>query len=291
MKYNYTVIIPHKNTPDLLEKCLSTIPLRDDVFTIVIDDDSDSTVVDFENFPGMSRPNTKVIFDKSGRGAGNARNIGLDNIDDTKWLLFSDSDDYFTDYLNEAMDKYVDCDADQIYFKRRSVHVGTDEVATRHFKANNRLDKAIATNDFEFLLFKDLAPVCKFIKYDIVKKYDIRFEPIKFGNDTMFFVDFALHAKSVVADIREIYVVTEREGSLCFTFNADAMECRYNASVRVLKKVEKFGYGKYHPNLFAYCYSSYKVSFLLAIKYFVKGLVNTPAKYLISDLRSCVRAL
>ena len=43
---NYTIIIPHKNTPDLLQKCLGSIPERDDAEVIVIDDDSDKDIVD-----------------------------------------------------------------------------------------------------------------------------------------------------------------------------------------------------------------------------------------------------
>jgi len=35
---NYTVIIPHYNIPELLRRCLKSIPCRDDVQVIVVDD-------------------------------------------------------------------------------------------------------------------------------------------------------------------------------------------------------------------------------------------------------------
>ena len=38
---NYTIIIPHHNIPNLLRRCLHSIPLRDDVQIIVVDDCSD----------------------------------------------------------------------------------------------------------------------------------------------------------------------------------------------------------------------------------------------------------
>ena len=37
-KYTYSVIIPHRNTPDLLERCLDSIPERADIQVLVIDD-------------------------------------------------------------------------------------------------------------------------------------------------------------------------------------------------------------------------------------------------------------
>lgn len=94
MTINYTIIIPHKNIPDLLERCLHTIPTRDDLEVIIIDDNSDPDKVDLEHFRGSNRPDTTVIFDKSGKGAGHARNLGLKKALGEK-LIFADADDYF----------------------------------------------------------------------------------------------------------------------------------------------------------------------------------------------------
>ena len=41
--YNYSFIIPHKNCPDLLQRCVDSIPERDDVQVIVVDDNSDDS--------------------------------------------------------------------------------------------------------------------------------------------------------------------------------------------------------------------------------------------------------
>lgn len=290
MTYNYTIIIPHHNTPELLQKCLDSIPLREDVYTIVIDDNSNPDIVDFDNFPGVGRFNTKVIFDKSGKGAGNARNIGLSNINDTRWLLFSDSDDYFTPYLSEAMDKYVDSDADQIYFKRHSVYVGTDIPASRHQGANKRIDIVNETKCYDKILFKDLAPVCKFVKYEIVKKNHITFESIKYSNDAMFFLLVSCNTKKVLVDPTPLYVVTESENSLMFTYNKEAITCRYYAATRIIKVQKQYGKELYHPNLFAYCYKFAKINKVLPIQFFLKSLWYTPTKYIIHDLKVCAKA-
>ena len=290
MKYNYTIVIPHHNNPELLEKCLDSIPVREDVAIIVVDDNSNPDLVDFDHFPGVGRKNTKVIFDKSGKGAGNARNIGLTNIEQTKWLLFADSDDYFTPYLSEAMDKYVDSDADQIYFKRLSVYVGTNEPAPRHQGANERIDYVYKSRDYDRILFKDLAPVCKFVNYDIVKNNHISFEPIRYSNDAMFFLLVSCNTSKVLIDTNPIYVVTESKNSLMYTYNREAIECRYYAATRIAKVQRKVGKDKYHPNLFAYCYKFAKINRFLPVMYFFKSLWYTSPKYIIKDISACVRA-
>ncbi len=42
---NFTVIIPHKNLPLLLDRLINSIPIRDDLEIIVVDDGSDEDVV------------------------------------------------------------------------------------------------------------------------------------------------------------------------------------------------------------------------------------------------------
>lgn len=196
MNYTFTIIIPHKNTPELLKICLDSIPQREDTLIIVVDDNSDPSIVDFGNFPGCDRKNTIVIFDKSNKGAGNARNVALDQIDDTQWLIFADADDYFTPYLNEAMDIYRNSDYDMVYFKRHSVYVGTDIPATRHQSANSRVDELITNGNQDIIRLKDVGPVCKFVNYSIVKNNNIRFEPIKYSNDVNFFVRVGHYTKN-----------------------------------------------------------------------------------------------
>lgn len=287
MKYSYSFIIPHKNTPNLLAKCLKSIPERDDVQVIIVDDNSDPNKVDFKHFPGTGRKNFVVVFDKSGKGAGNARNVALDQVEDTKWLVFSDSDDYFTPYLSEAMDTYRHSDYDMVYFKRHSVYVGTNNPATRHQKANSRVDYALSTRDYNIIRYKDLAPVCKFVSYKLVKENNIRFESIPMSNDAMFFLNVGCRANSIKIDANPIYIVSEREGSLMKIYNRESIECRYYTSTRVIALQKQYGVEKYHPNLFAYLYAFSKIKKSLVIKYFFKSLKFTPMKYWFMDLYVC----
>ncbi|MDR2475404.1 MAG: glycosyltransferase family 2 protein, partial [Bacteroidales bacterium] len=40
MTFNYSIIIPHKDIPDLLRRCLDSIPYRNDLQIIIVDDNS-----------------------------------------------------------------------------------------------------------------------------------------------------------------------------------------------------------------------------------------------------------
>ena len=74
---SYSIIIPHKNIPNLLQRCLDTIPQRNDIQVIVIDDNSDDSIVDFNNFPKWTGIHYEYYLTKGNNGAGFARNYGL----------------------------------------------------------------------------------------------------------------------------------------------------------------------------------------------------------------------
>ena len=70
---NYSIIIPHRNVPNLLSRLLNSIPTRNDLEVIIVDDKSDPAIVDFDKFPGLNRTCTKCILLNERKGAGYAR--------------------------------------------------------------------------------------------------------------------------------------------------------------------------------------------------------------------------
>ena len=111
--FNYSIIIPHKNIPSLLRRCLDSIPERDDLEIIVVDDNSkEDTIRDLQT---IHRNNLQIIYTKEGKGAGYARNVGISKAQG-KWILFADADDFFLPNVIEKISPYSDCPQKLILF-------------------------------------------------------------------------------------------------------------------------------------------------------------------------------
>lgn len=111
--FNYSIIIPHKNIPSLLRRCLDSIPERDDLEIIVVDDNSkEDTIRDLQT---IHRNNIQIIYTKEGKGAGYAMNVGISKAQG-KWILFADADDFFLPNVIEKISPYSDCPQNLILF-------------------------------------------------------------------------------------------------------------------------------------------------------------------------------
>ena len=212
---NYSIIIPHKNIPDLLQRCLNSIPRRDDVQIIVIDDNSDPDKVDFEQFPGLHDPFVEVVFTKEGKGAGYARNVGLTKVVG-KWLLFADADDFFNYCINDILDEYVDSDADIVYFKHTSIDTDMYTTTYRCIHFNRYIDHWLDSlkKADALLRYRHTSVWSRLHKTEVIKKNCILFDEVSIANDITFAYLSGFHAVSICADPRALYCTTIRQGSI-----------------------------------------------------------------------------
>jgi glycosyltransferase involved in cell wall biosynthesis len=237
---NYTIIIPHKDIPKLLERCLVSIPQREDVQVVIVDDNSDPGKVDFASFPGLNRDNTEVCFTKEGRGAGYARNIGLSHAKG-KWIIFADADDFFMPRFDEALDLYKEYEIGVIYFFSTSVDSEKMTLHARHQHDKDLLTKIRQTNDWD-LAFLLHHPWGKIIKHSLIKQHGIVFQETQYGNDVLFSMRLAaVETEGMISDY-ELYCVTFREGSLDTDYTINALCVRLfvmcDAAV-FMKKIKK----------------------------------------------------
>jgi glycosyltransferase involved in cell wall biosynthesis len=117
----FSIIIPHYDIPDLLMRCLKSIPVSEDIQVIVVDDNSADADTYLDTYPELSRPYLEFIRTKTGGGAGYARNVGLEHAKG-KWLLFADADDFYVDDMYDIISMHVKSDADVIYFQKQAVY-------------------------------------------------------------------------------------------------------------------------------------------------------------------------
>lgn len=228
-----SIIIPHYNSSDLLKKLLDSIPQRDDLEVIVVDDNSTEHMLDelIMEYKG-------VYFyknDSMEHSAGKCRNIGLEHVSG-EWLLFADADDYFEEELWEKIEPYLNQSSyDLIFFKPVSRFLNTMELAKRHIRACKLVDDYCLSSDSineTKLRYLWEPPWSKLIRYSLVRENNIKFECTTVANDIMFSMKTAKAAKAIAASCETIYVITQGEGSLTVTLTRENFKTRLDVAIR-----------------------------------------------------------
>ena len=233
----YSIIIPHRDIPQLLQRCLDSIPQRPDLEVIVVDDNSNPELVNFSHFPGLERSDTTIIFDKSGRGAGRARNVGMEYAKG-KWLLFADADDFFSYCLDDVLNEYTDCEADIVFFRASSLDSDYYTNTKRANDYNGYFQKYADDAAMGEMLLRYVAgvPWGKIIRRKIVSERGIRFQETTILNDSKFSYLTGHYAKTIIVDARAIYCMTYRSDSITYTLTDEKILDR----ARVLAERERF---------------------------------------------------
>lgn len=227
----FSIIIPHYDIPDLLMRCLKSIPVSEDIQVIVVDDDSLDADTYLERYPELSRPFLEFIRAPKNGGAGYARNIGLDHAKG-KWLLFADADDFFVEDMYDLILSDIDSEADIIFFKKKSVlsdNVNIETVRDPHI--NRRIDQYLSDGDEWYIRVRLDVPWGKMMKRDLINKYNIRFDEVMYGNDIIFSMQSGYYAKSIKVINEILYVSTSRPNSLADDFCSKPRELEMRAEV------------------------------------------------------------
>lgn len=247
--FKYSVIIPHKNSPNLLLRCLESIPKREDIQIIVVDDNSDDNKVDFEHFPGEGEKEVEVYLTKEGRGAGYARNVGLKHAKG-KWLIFADSDDYFVEQAFCIFDAQFENKSDVIYFKSSSVYGDTKMPADRADPYNILVDTYLKNRENESCLrIAFEVPWAKMIRREFIEREGIRFDEVLAGNDVMFSTLSGYFAHTIDAVPFCVYVVTVSKGSITKRKNHTVFLSRLKVSLRKNEFLKAHGLGQYQKSI------------------------------------------
>lgn len=231
----YSIIIPNKNSANLLLRCINSIPHREDIQIIVVDDNSDPFQIDFNNYPGCDRSNVEVLFTKEGLGAGYARNCGMkEAVGD--WILFADSDDFYNNGAFDELDIYYSSDADIIFFDVNSVDTNTYKKGSRDRLYGSYIRKFLNGEDpnAELIRFKKWEPWFKMFKRSFVVNSGIKFDQIPRCNDMSFCLEASLLAKRFEAIDKKLYCVTMNQNSI--TKKKMTKESFWNSMLCEIKK-------------------------------------------------------
>lgn len=112
-----SIIIPAFNSEKWITNCLKSIPVRDDIEVICINDGStDKTIGYLRNFEKFSKQNAKIIDYKENKGVSYARNKGIE-ASKGEYIVCIDSDDYiYPDIFNKIVDNYLNSEYDMVFY-------------------------------------------------------------------------------------------------------------------------------------------------------------------------------
>jgi glycosyltransferase involved in cell wall biosynthesis len=234
-----TIIIPHFESIDMLKKLLDSIPKNESIQTIVIDDNS---IIEAEKYSSISESEayTHINFIKNPyqkRSAGICRNIGLEHATG-KYILFADSDDFFTDDFFDIVSKYFSKSTDVVFFVPTSIEIDTGLISDRHLKyerlINNYLSNCSRKNELK-LKYVFRSPCSKLILRELIIKNDITFDETKVSNDVMFAAKCGYYARSIEVSKQTIYCITKSTGTLTTMINKENFSTRLDVFINYYK--------------------------------------------------------
>jgi glycosyltransferase involved in cell wall biosynthesis len=230
----FSIIIPHYNIPELLVRCINSIPVRQDIQVIVVDDCSPNADKYKETYLELSRPHLEYYRTPQGGSAGRARNVGIEHAKG-KWLTFIDADDLLTNNAESLLEKYKDRTEDVLYFQSKSVMCDDLKITSARNIFLYHFDHYFKTGNEQPLRLEFDAPWGKFVKKSLIDRYQIRFEQVRYSNDTYFSAAIGVYAKSIFVPNEILYIVTERTGSLTSAKikTIEEWKIRYKATIRV----------------------------------------------------------
>ena len=243
---NYSIIIPHYNIPDLLMRCLKSIPMREDIQIIVIDDCSPDANLYLKDYPELSRPYLEFYRTPQGGSAGRARNVGLDYAKGM-WLIFLDADDLLTDDAEKILDETINRTEDIIFYNTTCVM--SDDLSKssdRNFYVQY-FKEYVSNHDETPFRYRFHSLWGKIIKRDLVIKNNIRFDETPYSNDVYFSCVTGYFAQTIAVINRPFFIVTERQDSLASSqfskkgISFEECQVRFNVALNIKLLFDKWG--------------------------------------------------
>lgn len=240
----YSFIIPHHNTPELLNRCLASIPQREDIEIIVVDDNSDT-----EKRPFVTRLDVELvnIDAEHTKGAGRARNIGMTKAKG-KWLLFADCDDFYEKDFILELDRYKVSEYDIIYFDAYLNYDVTSKKCKRnHYEAiiKEFINNPNSSYWRKMLKHGNNATWMRMYSHEYIKRIGVKYDEIPVCNDGWFVQYAGTMTDNIAAIPYKLYYYVETQGGIT--------KSRHNKETELLRQKASFKINHLLAEHDAYC--------------------------------------
>ena len=246
--YNYSIVIPYRDKYELFLKAIESIPDREDIQIIIVDNALQS--LNEQQIPRKERAKVTYTTSSPVKGAGCARNMGLSRTEG-KYLLFLDADDYFSKDAFVSFDRYLAQTYDIVFFNADSVFLKDGSQSNRHTHIDKQIKCYLETGNDGALRYGIVNPVAKLFNSSFILSNNIKFEETRVSNDVWFSMISGHYAKSIAADPAKVYIITEGDSGSSLTKKKDKENwfVRYQVMIRVNKFLRTVGKYQYHTRL------------------------------------------
>lgn len=236
-----SVIVPFHNRDDMLNELIETIPDRQDIEIILVDDKSDEEVTIRRTFQHAV---VRMLATPEGkRYAGTARNVGLSVARGT-YIFFCDSDDRVNaPGLIVAMEAARQLGGDIIYTYATSFR-DDGKAGRRHAKYRWLVGQFMATGDADPLSII-YPPWAKLIRRKFIESNDLKFEGVRVSNDVVFHCRMCVSRPDVRALPVETYEVREGNPSLTSNRSVESIVQRLEVMRRANRVLADGGLRRY----------------------------------------------
>lgn len=283
-----SIIIPHRNRSEMLEKILLSIPQNKSLQIIIIDNYSDSSHL---NVIAKLKNNYNFEFYHNDRinSAGLCRNIGLEKAKG-KWILFADDDDYFLEGFYNKISKYFNSNNDVVFFSPTSKYLNTNKIANRHLPFQRMINNYIDQKDkkSELMLKYNFIPVwSKMINKFFLDKYNFKFEEAENTcGDIMFSTKIGFFLKNFDLSKENIYCINKWQGSTTSILDEDWFDMRVKTRInRIIFLKEHLSNEERIIMKNHLCLIAAQLLFLSLRKFGIKKFVNIYKLYLNKNIQ------
>lgn len=245
MAYLYSIAIPHYNSPLLLQRMLKSIPEREDIQVIVVDDGSN--IDNVNSIKKIQHKNLDIVYLPENKGGGNARNEGLKRATG-KWYISVDADDFFSEDAFIVFDKYKDEDIDCLYFCVQCINANTGKV-TRELKSDVMARKYLeypSAKTEKLVLFHNTESWNKLVSVKFIRDNGICYENCRINIDAFYALSIGLKVQKYKVIPNKLYFFTENPQSI--THQQRSIEREFQFYIQVQKRngfYEKLGLKRY----------------------------------------------
>ena len=229
-KYKLSVIIPTYNSSNTIGRLIHSLINQDfkDFEIIFIDDKSeDNTLEIIKNTIKNKNLSYQIILNKSNKGPGYSRNIGI-KFSKGKYLVFVDSDDIINfNHLSSLYDSLKNNDTESVFTKGVKLD-GKDKLFNfqidkydpilKLVKSNNMIIKAEDLIKLELEMKIPFSFVLLIYDKEIILNNDLKFdEKFRYGEDTIFALKYLSNCNHIKINDKYTYFYYQNQESISNT--------------------------------------------------------------------------